>query len=150
MNDYRPSNRLGGFGSSHRRFGSDRSRSQMHDATCDNCGKHCQVPFRPSGDKPVYCDDCFSQQPGREPRRRDHFRSVRPDSGVRRFDNSSRDLNDIKKQLHDLSTQVDKILTILGAPLPKNSPPLAETESDDPEIDAVVDGLEPEPTKTES
>ena len=28
-------------------------RPQMHDAICDECGKECKVPFRPSGDKPI-------------------------------------------------------------------------------------------------
>ena len=32
---------------------------QKFDAVCSNCGKKCQVPFRPDGKKPVYCKDCF-------------------------------------------------------------------------------------------
>ncbi len=32
---------------------------QKFDAVCSNCGKKCQVPFRPDGEKPVYCKDCF-------------------------------------------------------------------------------------------
>jgi len=35
---------------------------EMHDATCAGCGKPCQVPFKPSGEKPVYCSDCFQGQ----------------------------------------------------------------------------------------
>lgn len=37
-------------------FGGDR---EMFDATCSACGIATQVPFRPSGSKPVYCRDCF-------------------------------------------------------------------------------------------
>lgn len=37
---------------------------EMHDATCAACGKSCQVPFVPSGEKPVYCSDCFQGQRG--------------------------------------------------------------------------------------
>jgi CxxC-x17-CxxC domain-containing protein len=33
----------------------------MHEATCATCGVQTQVPFRPSGDRPVYCRDCFTQ-----------------------------------------------------------------------------------------
>lgn len=37
-----------------------RSRdSEMHMVTCDKCKKKCEVPFKPTGDKPVYCSDCF-------------------------------------------------------------------------------------------
>ena len=27
--------------------------------TCEKCGERCQVPFKPTGDKPVYCSICF-------------------------------------------------------------------------------------------
>ncbi|MAF81195.1 zinc-binding protein, partial [bacterium] len=32
----------------------------MFDATCADCGSETQVPFQPSGDRPVYCRDCFA------------------------------------------------------------------------------------------
>jgi CxxC-x17-CxxC domain-containing protein len=32
---------------------------QMYSATCSSCGKEAQVPFEPSGDRPVYCRDCY-------------------------------------------------------------------------------------------
>lgn len=31
----------------------------MHKATCAECGKHCRVPFKPNGSRPIYCSDCF-------------------------------------------------------------------------------------------
>lgn len=34
-------------------------RPTMHQATCDKCGKSCEVPFRPTSGKPVYCSNCF-------------------------------------------------------------------------------------------
>lgn len=33
---------------------------EMYTATCADCGREAQVPFRPSGVRPVYCSDCFS------------------------------------------------------------------------------------------
>lgn len=33
--------------------------------TCGNCGIDATVPFRPRGDRPVYCNDCFSQMRNR-------------------------------------------------------------------------------------
>lgn len=38
---------------------------EMHDATCATCGKSTQVPFRPSGDRPVYCSDCYTRKSSR-------------------------------------------------------------------------------------
>jgi CxxC-x17-CxxC domain-containing protein len=31
----------------------------MYDAVCAGCGVQTQVPFQPTGAKPVYCRDCF-------------------------------------------------------------------------------------------
>lgn len=37
---------------------------QLFDATCAECGKQTQVPFKPSGNRPVYCRDCFKSRRG--------------------------------------------------------------------------------------
>ena len=34
---------------------------EMHPAVCAQCGVDTTVPFRPRGDRPVYCSDCFSK-----------------------------------------------------------------------------------------
>ncbi|VBB07182.1 Hypothetical protein LUCI_2426 [Lucifera butyrica] len=46
----------GGF-----RRNNNNQQREMHAATCAACGAQTQVPFLPSGDRPVYCRDCFSQ-----------------------------------------------------------------------------------------
>ena len=45
----------GGGGGAYR----DRGPREMFAATCSNCGREAQVPFRPTSGKPVYCSDCF-------------------------------------------------------------------------------------------
>ncbi len=53
---------MGNFrGGNQSRGRDDRGDRQMHRATCADCGRHCEVPFKPTGDKPVYCSDCFSK-----------------------------------------------------------------------------------------
>ena len=47
----------GGFGGS---YGS-RPPREMHTVVCAECGKDAQVPFKPTGDRPVYCSDCFNR-----------------------------------------------------------------------------------------
>lgn len=32
---------------------------QMFQAVCNKCGQNCEVPFRPTGDRPVFCNNCF-------------------------------------------------------------------------------------------
>ncbi len=36
-----------------------RQPRQMYPAVCASCGTQTEVPFQPSGDKPVYCRDCY-------------------------------------------------------------------------------------------
>ena len=55
--------RQGGFGG-----GRDSERPTMHHAICSDCGNDCEVPFRPSGTKPVLCSSCFAIQRGEEPK----------------------------------------------------------------------------------
>lgn len=43
------------------RSDSSRQQREMHSVTCSECGRQTEVPFRPSGDRPVYCRDCYSQ-----------------------------------------------------------------------------------------
>jgi CxxC-x17-CxxC domain-containing protein len=42
--------------------GYDRGPREMFSATCSSCGREAQVPFQPTGSKPVYCSDCFQTQ----------------------------------------------------------------------------------------
>lgn len=41
---------------------SDRPRREMFTATCSECGGVAELPFNPSGDRPVYCRDCFAKR----------------------------------------------------------------------------------------
>ena len=41
-------NRGGGFG-----------QREMHKATCAECKQECEVPFKPTEGRPVYCRECF-------------------------------------------------------------------------------------------
>jgi len=84
-------NRGDGFGGGRNFKGRDRSeKKQMHQATCAECGVRCEVPFRPSGGKPVYCSSCFENKGGgdrddrseRRPRERSNFRDKQTYSAV--------------------------------------------------------------------
>lgn len=50
-------NRRGGGGG--RTGGYGRQERQMYPAVCAACGKSTEVPFQPSGDRPIYCRDCY-------------------------------------------------------------------------------------------
>jgi len=87
----------------------------MHDAICDECGKNCQVPFRPTGDKPIYCSDCFEKKGGRgsgsRPRRED-----RP-----RADNNL-DVVRLSKNIESLNGKLDVIISLLKVEKKESQP----------------------------
>ena len=44
------------------RFGRDSEPRKMYKATCSECGQECEVPFKPTEGKPVYCRDCYRKR----------------------------------------------------------------------------------------
>lgn len=95
MNNY---SKGGGF---KKKFGDRGSRPvSMHSATCGSCGKDCEVPFRPTGDRPVYCKNCFD---GKEHMASRTSRSTARENGG----------DDVKKQLDAISSKLEKILSLL-------------------------------------
>ncbi len=40
---------------------------RMFEAVCSECGDTCEVPFKPSSGKPVYCSECFGKTENAKP-----------------------------------------------------------------------------------
>lgn len=83
--------------------GRDRQRPDMYDVVCDNCGNDCQVPFKPRGDKDIFCSDCFEDQGNQRPRGNKGYSQVK--GGV----NEER----LQKQLDDIQSKLDIIMEAL-------------------------------------
>ena len=49
-----------GFGGGRPSF--NRGPREMHKAVCSECGKECEVPFKPTEGKPVFCRECFAKK----------------------------------------------------------------------------------------
>ncbi len=71
MGNFNRGGRSGGRGFERRGFNDRSSRGpvEMHQAVCDNCRKECEVPFRPTSGKPVFCSNCFEGNRGSDSRR---------------------------------------------------------------------------------
>jgi len=64
----------------------DSNRGSMHKAICADCGQSCEVPFKPTGDKPVYCSNCFKgKDTGRDSNRFERRDSGRPSFGEKKM-----------------------------------------------------------------
>ncbi len=98
---------------------------QMHQATCSECGKPCEVPFKPTGEKPVYCTACFSTRrpdgDSRGPRKDFGDRGDRKPFGSRPSYQStprpsmapSSDNGETKKQLAEISGKLDRLISAM-------------------------------------
>lgn len=77
-----------------------RFEKEMHRVTCDKCGEKCEVPFRPTKDKPVYCYQCFKKD---------------GDKGGTYGGGESRHSEQFTREFEQINEKLDKILSALGA-----------------------------------
>lgn len=90
---------LGGRDFGHGRAG---FRSEMHKAICAECGSPCEVPFRPSSGKPVFCNNCFSKTERRR-------------GGISAQSDRVTGVNSMsREQFEMLNAKLDKILLVLS------------------------------------
>ncbi len=43
-------------------FRRDFGPREMHKAVCSECGQECEVPFKPTEGKPVFCKECYRKK----------------------------------------------------------------------------------------
>jgi CxxC-x17-CxxC domain-containing protein len=97
----------------------DRGPVTMHRAICSSCGKSCEVPFRPTGDKPVYCRDCFagrSAMGGDRSQRKDPRTFSQNTSHNNQQNSSSQPTvanSEMKKQLDAMNVKLDKLMSLV-------------------------------------
>lgn len=80
-----------------KRRGSDSARPSMHHATCSSCGKECEVPFKPTSGKPIFCSRCFDRAQDEAPKR---YGNERGDRKFRGGDSRHRSYDDRDSVVH--------------------------------------------------
>lgn len=112
---------------------SERPPKEMHEAVCSDCGKDCEVPFKPSGDKPIYCDKCFGKNK--------EIKSARHTGGGD---------SKLDEKLTMINIKLDRILKVLDAGAAGKTTQKKEPEgkSSDKKIDKTESSAEPTPEKS--
>jgi len=150
------------FAGSQKNRDSDRNsrlgeKKELFSATCSKCQKSCEVPFRPSTDKPVYCSACFNKRDNETERHSNsdtrgetNHRQARTDfTKPQQQPESSaqnRELGDIKRQLITIEARLNRILDIINPPQASNKPVNVEQV----EVLAVSKSEMSEPVKTKN
>lgn len=104
--------------------------NKSYPAVCSDCGKACDVPFRPDGVKPVLCRDCYSKKaPATNMSAgRDRFTSNEQRGHTATPVAAVAEINLITKQLTALEEKVNQILELIkvSEKLATTIPELAE------------------------
>ena len=86
---------------------SDRSsRLELHKVVCDKCGVTCEVPFRPTDNRPVFCRECFKKN--KSPGQSNKF-----ESGGKSNDRFESKSNPSAEELEKINRKLDKIMRAL-------------------------------------
>ncbi len=101
---------FGKFGGKDARF-DDRP---MFETTCADCGNRCEVPFRPTGDKPVFCKDCFGGKKGKD------FGTKKHDQFSKTFGSGKPDRSN--ENFEKLNAKLERIIKLLEAMGQKKEP----------------------------
>ncbi|MEK7524617.1 MAG: CxxC-x17-CxxC domain-containing protein [Patescibacteria group bacterium] len=107
--------------------GRDGPKPTLHQAICSECNKECEVPFKPSGDKPVFCRKCFKNRTDTSPRESNGAPFGRNNPSLAEARPGGRDFGErsfsrppmhapasiSKEQFEILNSKLDKILNVL-------------------------------------
>lgn len=80
-----------------KRFPRNRRDVKKTRVKCDSCGVECEVPFNPTSNKPVYCDDCF-KKPAKSSKSNDNQIVI----------------DNLEEELELVNKKLEKIMTFLG------------------------------------
>ncbi len=111
--------------------GRDFGPRDMFPATCSKCGNAFELPFRPSGDRPVFCRDCFGgvnaagistprtdAAPRFEKRdfeKRDFAASAPSFAPASRHETPDARIDELKRQLDVVQSKLDRVLHLIEA-----------------------------------
>ncbi len=88
-----------------RDFGGPR---RMHQTTCAKCHQACEVPFKPVGDRPVFCSNCFDGQGDSQKQ------APRKNYGRDNFGPNNRGSDEVRLKLTEINDKLDQIISVLG------------------------------------
>lgn len=126
----------------------DRKPADMYKATCSNCSKSCEVPFRPNGEKPVFCNECFANNRSGDrdsSPKYERFSNERPARvSERKFEAprvdqaSAHDVKVLQQQVATLEDKMNEVISLLNKTSAEAVAPEVEATEDAPVVKKVA------------
>lgn len=138
-----------GGGRDQRSFGGkgfEKGPVTMHKVTCDECGNACEVPFKPSSDKPVFCDSCFG---GKRENKRGGDRFGDKRSGPSTSSNDG-EMKEMRKMLNELNMKLDVIIEFFNDEIEAEDAIMAAEAEEMEEVAPKAKKAKAEPKKSSS
>lgn len=111
------------------------NKEQMkYQALCSECGKRCEVPFRPVNGKPVFCNECFAAKRGGGDRlpAKLHYASKGGEGN-----------NDaLKREIREMNMKIDRIMRAVESLSGTGPKPVLIEETPKKEEKKAVDAME--------
>jgi CxxC-x17-CxxC domain-containing protein len=96
----------------------------MHKVNCNECGNVAEVPFKPTGEKPVFCNDCFGGKKETSSRsfdtRFDSRTDRKPAANTSTYSSTPRAeskpdprIGELKSQVEALNSKMDRIIEMI-------------------------------------
>ena len=95
--------------------GPSHDKRTAHEVTCDKCGKSCEVPFKPTKGKPVYCSNCFRKEDSPRQESGSGYGSYKRKFRSRDESSESNQESDkFSTEFEQINAKLDKILKLLS------------------------------------
>ena len=104
----------------------------MFNAVCATCGKRCEVPFRPSGDRPVYCKECFRAKQEGAPGAPSRAKGSPAFSSSPQPRPSGGQGASLAAELRAINAKLDRVLRAVEGASPASAPAAAKTAGKKP------------------
>jgi CxxC-x17-CxxC domain-containing protein len=85
----------------------------MFKAICSDCGKECEVPFKPNGSKPVFCRECFQGKRRFEGPKENNFAPRKPNFDDRGTQQGPPPPPPHREDFAALNAKLDRIINLL-------------------------------------
>ncbi|MES2215751.1 MAG: CxxC-x17-CxxC domain-containing protein [Patescibacteria group bacterium] len=95
--------------------GFDKGPREMFKTDCAKCGNVCEVPFRPNGTKPVYCNNCFVRDSSGDDRgpRRDFAPHPTFQDAPKPQVRDDQAFKDLKAELRGVNERLDRVISLM-------------------------------------